>query len=160
MLFHEWCERKNLLCMTFAHLENSKAVNNPVFIPLSWDNFQVHCRTLLITQPKHVICQFFQYIYHSKTHILGYAKKPNRFKFCVNTVMPHSSCESSLAWTMKTKCHLYTEVNFYKGIMWINFHKHASKVFSITDGRSTCLLSHIHYCKNIREIEQHLEKTS
>lgn len=76
---HEWCERKNLLCMAFAQmdlpvLEHSMPVNNPVFIPLSCDNFQVHCKTLLITQPNHVICQFSQYIYHSKAHI-GICKK-------------------------------------------------------------------------------------
>lgn len=68
-------------------LENSKEVNNPVFISLSWDNFQVHCRTLLITQPKHVICQFFQYICHSKTQILGYKKKQIQIlcKYCYAT---------------------------------------------------------------------------
>jgi hypothetical protein len=93
LLSHEWCERKNLR-MAFVQkdlpvLENSKAVNNPVFIPLSWDNFQVHCRTLLITQPKHVICQFSQYIYHSKTHILGYVKETKQIqilcKYCYTT---------------------------------------------------------------------------
>jgi hypothetical protein len=66
--------------------------------------------------------------------------------------MPHSSYASRLARTVKTKRHLYTEVNFYKEIMWIKFHKHASNVFSIIDGCLTCLLSHIYYCKNIREL--------
>jgi len=102
--------------MDLPVLENSMPVNNPVFISLSWDNFQVHCRTLLNTQPKHVLCQFFQYIYHSKTHA-GIC--PKKIECYVNTVMPHGSCTSSLAQKVETKCHLYTEVSFYKGIMWI-----------------------------------------
>ena len=94
-------------------LENSMPVNNPVFIPLSWDNFQAHCRTLLITQPKHVICQFFQCIYHSNTHTLGYGekKKPNKFKFYVNTVMPHGPCASGRALTVKTKRHTLKSIS-------------------------------------------------
>jgi hypothetical protein len=67
--FHELHDRKNLLHTAFALkdlpvLENSIPVNNPVFVLLSWDNFQVYCKTLLIIQPKHVIWQFFQYRYH------------------------------------------------------------------------------------------------
>lgn len=116
-------------------------------------------KKFLTLQPKHIIWQFSHYIYQSKNTHWDTYKRPNKFKFYVNTVMPHSTCTSSLVQTVKRKCHLYTKVNFYNtGIMWINStNMHLRSSHSV---RCFTCPSHIHYCKNIKKLEWHLQEKS
>ena len=97
-------------------LEKHASEQSCFIFPLNAYNFQVYCKKLLTPQPKHIIWQFFQYIYHSKTHILGYPQKAKQTqilcKYCYATQDLHIQSGSD---SEKKVSHFYSN-----GIMWIN----------------------------------------